>query len=193
MPNNYLIFYGSVRSSRQGIKAVRFLEKQLLARGDTFHTADPLGCDFGLLDKMYKEYDPPASAPQKMQELASEIEKADGYLIVTGEYNHTMPPALINLMDHYLQEYMWRPSAIVSYSAGPFGGIRAAMQARAYLCEIGAPSISSTFPISQVQNAFDEEGNPLVERYPKSIGKFLDELDWYADALKAQRTKGVPY
>lgn len=193
MPHNYLIFYGSVRSTRQGIKAVRFLEKQLEARGDSFHTADPLHYDFGLLDKMYKEYNPRTSAPQKMQELASQIEKADGFIVVTGEYNHTMPPALTNLMDHFLQEYMWRPSAIVCYSAGPFGGVRAALQARAYLCEIAIPSISSMYPISQVQNAFDDDGNALVDRYLKSIGKFLDELDWYSDALKAQRSKGVPY
>jgi NAD(P)H-dependent FMN reductase len=45
-------------------------------------------------------------------------------IVVSGEYNHTVPPALTNLMDHFLEEYCRKPSAIVCHSAGPFGEAR---------------------------------------------------------------------
>ena len=43
---------------------------------------------------------------------------ADAF-VVSGEYNHSIPPALSNLLDHFLEEYFWRPSAIVCYSRRP--------------------------------------------------------------------------
>src|SRR3546814_18651840 len=73
--------------------------------------------------------------------LATLYRRADGFLIVSAEYNHGIPPALKNLLDHFLEEYFWRPSAIACYSAGQFGGVRAAMQLRSTLAELGMPSI----------------------------------------------------
>ena len=118
---------------------------------------------------------------------------ADAFVVVSGEYNHSIPPALSNLLDHFLEEYFFRPSAIVCYSAGAFGGVRAAMQLRAMLCELGTPSIPSLFPIPKVQDAFDEDGTPRDEAYPRRIVRFLDELEWYANALREARKGGVPY
>ena len=191
---NYLIFYGSVRTSRQGIKAAKFIENKLKARGHNTHLADPLDYNLPLLDKMYSEYKE-NTAPDNLEKLAKHIKNADGYVVVSGEYNHSIPPALTNMMDYFLREYLWRPSAIVCYSAGPFGGVRAAMQLRSYLCEIGTPSISSLFPISAVQSSFSESGEDISEnkRYQKNINKFLDELDWFANAFKTQRAQGTPY
>ena len=60
---------------------------------------------------------------------------ADGFVGVSGEYNHGIPPALKNLLDHFLEEYFFRPSGIACYSAGAFGGVRAAMQLRMSLAE----------------------------------------------------------
>ncbi len=135
---------------------------------------------------MYKEY-AAGAAPEALERLAGRIKAADAFIIVSGEYNHSIPPALSNLLDHFLEEYFWRPSAIVCYSAGAFGGVRAAMQLRAMLCELGTPSIPSLLPVPRVQDAFDDEGRPLDESYPKRAGRFLDELEWYANALKAAR------
>lgn len=190
MTLDIVILYGSVRSDRQGIKAARFIENKLKERGHEVHLVDPKVYDLPLLDKMYKELkDPPA----KMQELAALYKKTDAFVIVTGEYNHSIPPALKNLIDHYMEEYFFKPSAIVSYSAGGFGGVRAAMALRVILPEVGMSSIPSMFPISKVQDSFDDSGKDLEGRYDKTIGKFFDELEWYANALKAQRNKGNPY
>ena len=89
----------------------------------------------------------------------------DGFVIVSGEYNHGIPPALKNLLDHFLEEYFFRPSAIVCYSAGSFGGVRAAMQLRMTLAELGMPSIPSLFPVPKVQDAFDDDGQATRSRH----------------------------
>jgi NAD(P)H-dependent FMN reductase len=111
MALNFLVLYGSVRSDRQGIRFARFLEKQLAERGHEATLVDPCDLDLPLLDKMYKEY-PKGEAPQAMQTLAELIRPADGFLVVSGEYNHGIPPALKNLLDHFLEEWFWRPSAM---------------------------------------------------------------------------------
>jgi NAD(P)H-dependent FMN reductase len=191
-PLDFLVIYGSVRRDRQGIKAARFLLGECLGRGHRATLIDPAEEQLPLLDRMYKEY-PPGQAPPALERLAGRIKAADAFVIVSGEYNHSIPPALSNLLDHFLEEYFWRPSAIACYSGGPFGGVRAAMQLRAMLCELGTPSIPSLLPIPRVQDAFDDEGRPRDAAYHGRAARFLDELEWYARALKAARQAGVPY
>ncbi len=187
-----LVIYGSVRTDRQGIRAARFVRDECASRGHKASLVDPAEEKLPLLDKMYKEY-PAGQAPENLERLAGRIKAADAFIVVSGEYNHSIPPALSNLLAHFLEEYFWRPSAIVCYSAGAFGGVRAAMQLRAMLCELGTPSIPSLLPVPRVQDAFSEEGRPNDEAYTKRAGKFLAELEWYAGALKAARKAGVPY
>jgi NAD(P)H-dependent FMN reductase len=191
-PLNLLVIYGSVRHHRQGIKAARFILGECTARGHQATLVDPVEEQLPLLDRMYKEF-APGQAPAVLERLAGRIKAADAFIIVSGEYNHSIPPALSNLLDHFLEEYFWRPSAIVCYSAGGFGGVRAAMQLRAMLCELGMPSIPSLLPVPSVQDAFDDEGHPRDEGYHRRAARFLDELEWYANALKTARGAGVPY
>lgn len=188
----FVVVYGSVRTARQGIKAARFVVRTLEARGHpvTLLDAKPLGLP--LLDRMYKEY-APGAAPEPLETIAGHLRAADGFVIVTGEYNHGLPPALTNLLDHFLEEWFWRPSAIVSYSAGAFGGVRAAMHLRAMLGELGMPSIPSIFPCPKVQDAFADDGTPHDAATSRRIGRFFDELEWYAAALAAARAGGTPY
>jgi NAD(P)H-dependent FMN reductase len=192
MSLDLVVFYGSVRHDRQGIRAARFIDRACRGRGHRVNLIDPAIDKLPLLERMYKEYKP-GQAPEVLQKLAGLIKAADAFIIVSGEYNHSIPPALSNLLDHFLEEYFWRPSAIVCYSAGAFGGVRAAMQLRAMLCELGMPSIPSLFPVPKVQDAIDENGIPLDDALDRRLPRFLDELEWYANALKAARGTGVPY
>jgi NAD(P)H-dependent FMN reductase len=187
-----VVIYGSVRSSRQGIKAARFVERTLAARGHEVTLVDPLEHRLELLDKMYKEY-PRGQAPPELERLAGIYRQADAFVIVSGEYNHSVPPALSNLLDHFLEEYFFRPSAIVCYSAGAYGGVRAAVHLRAMLCELGMPSISSMFPVPRVQAAFGDDGEPRDEAIPRRFERFASELEWYARALQEARKQGTPY
>ncbi|WP_435021066.1 NADPH-dependent FMN reductase [Tundrisphaera sp. TA3] len=192
-PLDLLVIYGSVRRDRQGIRAARFLVDACAGRGHRATLIDPAELQLPMLDRMYKEY-PAGEAPAALERLAGQIRGADGFLIVSGEYNHSIPPALSNLLCHFLEEYFWKPSAIACYSAGGFGGVRAAMQLRAMLCELGTPSIPSLLPIPKVQDAFDEQGRPHdADAWRKRSGKFLGELEWYANAMKEARKGGVPY
>lgn len=183
---NTAVIYGSARQSRQGIKAARFVVRRLEARGHAVTLVDSEEHPLPFLDLMYKEYEA-GQAPKAMQTIGEILEAADGFVIVSAEYNHSVPAALKNLLDHFQSEYLYKPSAIVTYSAGPFGGVRALINLRAMLAELGAPSIPSAFPVSQVGNAFDDDGNPLDRSYDRRIVKFLDEYEWYANALKHAR------
>lgn len=182
------VIYGSVRTDRQGIKAARFMVNKLKERGHKVTLVDPKEFNLPLLDKMYKEYEK-GKAPELLEKLAKILNDADAFIIVSGEYNHSTPAALKNLLDYFQSEYLYKPSGIVTYSAGPFGGVRAAMQLRAILCELGTPSIPSTFPVSKVQDAFDEKGNAIDKAYERRVKKFLDEFEWYGHALKVERKR----
>ena len=180
------VVYGSVRSARQGIKAARFIINKLEARGHDVVFVDAMERQLPLLDRMYKEYDR-GEAPATMEWIASVFREADGFIIVSGEYNHSIPPALKNLLDHFQREYHYKPSGIVTYSAGPFAGLRGLANLRAILGELGTPSIPTVFPVSKVQNAFDDDGQAKDEAYDDRVTGFLDEFEWYSRALRAAR------
>lgn len=188
----FLVAYGSVRAARQGIRAARFLERTLAARGHEVVLLDAKELALPLLDRMYKEW-ARGTAPPVLEQMAAHIRRADGVVVVTGEYNQTMPPGLTNLLDHFLEEWFWKPSAIVSYSAGSFGGVRAAVAARTMLAELGMPSIPSTLPVPKVQDAFAEDGTPKDPAWDRRVKRVVDELEWYARALAEARRGGTPY
>ena len=190
---NVLTVYGSVRRDRQGIRLARFLVDRLEARGVEAPLADPMEIPLPLLDRMYKEYDKGA-APEPMERLAGMIRGADAVLVVSGEYNHGIPPALKNLLDHFLEEWFFRPAGIACYSAGRFGGVRAAMQLRMTLAEIGMPTVSSILPVPYISDALSEDGVPADDRMIRSADRFLDELLWWAKAAKRQKeAAGAPF
>ncbi len=184
------VIVGSVRKDRQGIKVARWLEQKLKDRNHTVFFIDPVELDLPLLDRMYKEMTDP---PPQLKKLQTMIKDAEGYIPVTPEYNHSTSSSLKNTLDICLEEYFFKPSAIVSYSVGGLGGIIAAQQLRIIFAELGAPAISSSFSISSVQNVFDENGGLVDKNYDKRVTRFLDEFEWYIDAFKNQREKGTPY
>ena len=186
-----VVFYGSVRSQRQGIKAAHFIMNKCRERGHEAVLVDPQEFALPLLDKMYKEY-APGSAPVLLQRLADLVIPADAYVVVSGEYNHSVPPALANLLDHFLEEYFFKPSGIVCYSQGSFGGVRASIQLRALLGELGMSSIPSILPFPKAQDALTEDGVRTDDRGERAAGKFFAELEWYTQALKDARERGTP-
>jgi NAD(P)H-dependent FMN reductase len=186
------IIYGSVRTERQGIKVARYLERQLAERDISVHFIDPKVYNLPLLDKMYKEYEQ-GTAPEDMEKLSGIFKTSDAFLLVTGEYNHSIPPALKNLLDHFQREYYFKPSGIASYSSGSFGGVRAASHLRTIVGELGMPAISSMLPFPLIGNLFDENLEPIDKRIESSTARFIDELIWYAEAFKHRRNISVPY
>ena len=191
-PLSIAVLLGSVRRQRMGIRAAKLVMQALQSRGHAAVLVDAMELQLPLLVRMYKEY-APGSAPPALEQLAALYRRVDGFVIVSAEYNHSVPPALSNLLDHFLEEYFWRPSGIVCYSAGQFGGVRAAVQLRAMLAELGMPAIPSECAIPRIGAALDEQGRAQNEHATRTLDRFLDELCWYARALRNERAHGMPY
>src|SRR4051795_7313045 len=115
MANRILVFYGSYRSDRMGIRLAPVVVGGFRARGDDAELIDAKAVGLPMLDRMYKEH-PKGQAPEAMEHLAQKIRGADAFVFVTGEYNWGMQPGLKNLTDHFLEEWFWRAGAPASYS-----------------------------------------------------------------------------
>ncbi len=192
------VLQGSVRSGRLGDRVAKWVMRELGKRGHEAVLVDAAELKLPLIDKMWKELKDGAPAGfeevrSKLEPLAALYKRADGLLVVSAEYNHSAPPALTNMLDYFLEEYFWKPSGIVCYSATPFGGMRAAMQLRALLPEVGMPTIPSIQPVPSAGSALSEDGVPLTQQLAERSGRFFTEFEWYMRAFKAEREKGVPY
>ncbi len=185
-----VVILGSVRSERNGIKVAKWVVGKLKEKGHQVSLVDPVELDLPLLDKMYKEMKSP---PEKLKKLEKIIKDADGYIPITPEYNHSISSAMKNTLDYFLEEYFFKPSAIISYSVGPFGGVLAGTHLRQILAEMGASAIPSQLSISKVHETFDDDGNLLDKNYDRRFSRFLDEFEWYVIALVKQRESGTPY
>ena len=186
------LFHGSYRRDRLGIRVARFVETRLRDRGHDVRLIDAQAVGLPMLDRMYKEY-AKGEAPAVLEDLAARYRASDAFVLITGEYNHGLQPGLTNLLDHFLEEYFWRPSAIVSYSAGVFAGARAAVHLREVVGELGMPSISSVLSVGKASTVFAEDGSLLDASLNRRFERFASELEWYAEALRDRRAKGTPY
>ena len=194
MSNRILVFYGSYRSDRMGIRLAQFVVEGLRGRGDDVELIDAKAVGLPMLDRMYKEY-PKGEAPPALEKLARQIRDADGFVFITGEYNWGIQPGLKNLTDHFLEEWFWRPAAIASYSAGRFSGARAAFVWHGTLSEMGMVVISSTIAAGPIAQTLSEDGKPVGEAgkaLARSFPRFGDDLAWWIEAAKAQRARKKP-
>ena len=191
---NILIFYGSYRADRAGIRLARFLTERFAGEGHDAQLVDAQEVGLPMLDRMYKEY-PKGEAPPAMEALAVRIRTADAFVFVTGEYNWGPQPGLKNLTDHFLEEWFWRPAAIASYSAGRLAGARANSIWHAILPEMGMPVIPSTLTVGPIAATLDADGRPVGDAgasLERAFGRFARDLSWWAQAARAQRERGAP-
>jgi NAD(P)H-dependent FMN reductase len=194
MTDRILVFYGSYRSVRAGVRLAKFLLARLRARGADVELIDAKAVDLPMLDRMYKEY-PAGSAPPAMEALAAKIKAADAFVFVTGEYNWGVQPGLKNLTDHFLEEWFWRPAAVASYSAGRLSGIRSGTAWHGILSEMGMVVISSTLGVGPIDKTLDSEGQPIGEAgraLESAFTRFADDLAWWTEAAKTQRSRRAP-
>jgi NAD(P)H-dependent FMN reductase len=117
--------------------------------------------------------------------------EADGFFIVTPEYNHSFPGSLKRMLDSELQNYIHKPVAFAGVSNGIFGGARAIESLIPTVREMGMAVTFSDVYFPQAQNIFDESGNIKDEGYVKRIVRAYTELIWMARSLKWGR-KNVP-
>lgn len=194
MTDRILVFYGSYRSDRMGIRLADFVVRNLREHGADAELIDAKAVGLPMLDRMYKEH-PKGQAPAALEELAQKIIGADGFVFVTGEYNWGIQPGLKNLTDHFLEEWFWRPAAIASYSAGRFSGARAALAWHGTLSEMGMVVTSTTIAVGPIGQSLSETGEPIGDggkALVRAFPRFADDLMWWVEAAREQRARKKP-
>src|SRR5215211_8275824 len=194
MGKRILVFYGSYRSDRMGIRLAQYVVERLRGRGDDVELIDAKAINLPMLDRMYKEY-PKGKAPEPLERLAGNIRDAGGFVFITGEYNWGVQPGLKNLTDHFLEEWFWRPAAIASYSAGRFAGARAATAWHGTLSEMGMVVTSTTIAAGPISQTLSAEGKPIGESgviVERAFPRLADDLMWWVEAAKSQRQRKAP-
>lgn len=197
---NILVFLGSVRDStpprpaRLGQRVAHALSSQLEDAGHDVALIDPLEMDLHGAFKPHFSY-AKGKAPEELETLAGQVESADGYVMVSPEYNHSMGPALAHLLNHFGSSlYSYKPSVIATYSAGQWGGARAAVGMRTFLSELGCLPVSAMIHVPKAHEVFDEHGQYLDgvdgQEWSGYFNRALAQLAWWAEAANRQRGEG---
>jgi NAD(P)H-dependent FMN reductase len=193
----FLVFFGSARDStpprpaRLGQRVVKACIAQIEAGGNAATLVDPLNFDLAGPFKPHFSY-ARGKAPPPLDDLAQEIKAADGYVMVSPEYNHSMSPALAHLLNHFGSSlFSYKPSAIVTYSAGQWGGVRAAVGMRTFLSELGCLPVSAMVHVPKAHEVLAESGTFLqgvdAEAWGEYFERALGQLEWWAAAARHQR------
>jgi len=175
-----------------GPRVASFVQQSLERRCNTVAVVDPREIDLGLLKKPHFAYATSQVSPA-LQEIHEIFASADAYVTVTPEYNHAPSPALMNMLNHFgSSTFGFKPSAIVSYSAGQWGGARAAHSLRPFLSELGCLPVSAMIHIPFAQNVFDENGvvkgeEADFQRWKSYSDRCFSQLEWWGAAAKEHR------
>ncbi|MEZ9833818.1 NADPH-dependent FMN reductase [Vibrio breoganii] len=201
---NILIFLGSSRTSgpprpkrlgeRVSLACSLLLDKAF--PGNSIEIIDPLDYDTGGIFKPEFAYSR-QQVPQDLETLANKIKNADAYVMVSPEYNHSMSPALAHLLNHFGSSlFSFKPSAIVTYSAGQWGGARAAVSMRTFLSELGCLPVSAMVHLPSAQDVFDETGNTInpdnQQQWDEYLYRTLSQMMWWAQASQQHRQQIDP-
>lgn len=141
---------------------------------------------------------PRGKAPSALNHLAEKIEQADGFVMVSPEYNHSMSPALADLLNHFGSSlFSYKPSAIITYSAGQWGGTRAAVGMRTFLSELGCLPVSAMIHVPKAQEVFNVDGSVQGQEDQDSwfdyFGRTFNQLTWWAQAANEYRAQVDPH
>ncbi|HKR81644.1 MAG TPA: NAD(P)H-dependent oxidoreductase [Candidatus Saccharimonadales bacterium] len=117
------------------------------------------------------------------------VGEADGFIVVTGEYNHTVTPALINAIDFLAAEWRYKPVAFVSYGASA-GGARAVEHLRSVVGRLGMYDLTDGVHIVNYWTQLDESGTfqPTEEQTTTAHG-LIKNVGFWAENLKTARQK----
>jgi NAD(P)H-dependent FMN reductase len=184
------VLFGTVRKANRSHAVARFV----LARGEQrpdveTRLFDPATLPFANLVESEWEMEP---RPPGVAAFVGEMERADGFVIVTPEYNFGMPGALKNLLDHLYDEWNRKPFGLVGVG-GISGGNRALDALRLVIAGVGAVSVPRPVSVPNVTTSFADDG-PItdVERVTRSVDRLWEDMEWYARALKDARARDPP-
>jgi NAD(P)H-dependent FMN reductase len=134
----------------------------------------------------------PSYSDERVRRWNRKIAEADAYLVITPEYNHSVPGELKNAIDSVFVSFAFRnkPMAMAGYSSGVGGGIRAIEHLAQIAVEVEAAPLRSTVVLPYVEQAFGEDGEPTDSATEVGLQILLDDLAWWAAALHNARAAG---
>jgi chromate reductase len=186
-----------------GPRVSEFIIRGLKRRGNQVTLLDPMELDLPLLQKPHFCYSP-SQVPAQLENISKVLLSADGYVCITPEYNHAPSPALLNLLNHFgSSTFSFKPSAIVTYSAGQWGGTRAAMGLRPVLSELGCLPVSAMIHIPRAHKVLEEDGSVQVavvdageeeeDQWEAYCDRCFSQLEWWATAANNHRGQVDPF
>ena len=178
------LILGTARQGRESEQAARFVFERTKARaGVETEFIDIRTLPMKLDDAGEQMKDPKFSAT---------IDRCDGLIIVTPEYNHSFPGLLKHALDMCLKEYIHKAVGICGVSAGPIGGSRVIESLLPVMRELGLVTIFEDVNFGRIGSLFDERGNLLDENFIRRVDGFLNELIWMARVLRYGRENVAP-
>jgi len=196
---NIAVITGSTRKSGPprpiiGPRVSRFIVQRLEARGNTVTVFDPRELNLPLLEKPEFGYSR-TQVPFELKNIQEGLAAADAFVAITPEYNHAPSPALVNLLNHFgSSTFSFKPSAIVSYSAGQWGGTRAAIALRPILSELGCLPVSAMIHIPKAHEILDEDGSIVdAEQWEGYTDRCFSQLEWWGVAALQHRQQVDPF
>lgn len=183
------IILGSTRSGRAGERVGRWIETEAKKREDfDIDYVDLKDIELPFFDEpVSPAYNGGTYVNPVAAQWAERVGKADGFIFITPEYNHSFPAVLKNAIDYVYHEWTNKAAGIVSYSVGPWGGVRATQSLRDVLTEIQIAPIRASVHIPFVTTALSEDGIPNEERLSNSTTPFFDNLAKWSRAMKSIR------
>ena len=124
----------------------------------------------------------------KTQAWSATVASLDAFVFVTPEYNFSMPPSLVNALDHLYHEWSYKPAGFVSYG-GVSGGLRSVQHAKSMMTTFKLVPMVEAVSIQFVAKALVDGRFPGSEYHDKQATAMLDELRRWTDALQTLRTK----
>ncbi len=129
----------------------------------------------------------PGRTPGAVARLRHQIEDADAILLLTPEYNASIPGALKNAVDwasrpHGSSALMGKPAAIVSSSPSPFGGAWANQHLRRILSITGTPVVETELAIGKIDAKVGDDGELSDAETGEQLASLLAELEELASA-----------
>lgn len=185
------VILGSTRPERFGIQPAEWimnLSKQFGEQAE-FELIDLKEINLPLLDLPV----PPSLMPSNQNEhqtaWAKIIGEADGFVFVTGEYNHSIPAALKNALDYVYHEWGHKPVAFVSYGADA-GGMRAIEHLRQVVAWLKMYDLADFIAFPQYYTRMDEQGKfQFSEENESRAVSMLTDLVFWAGNMKEARAK----
>jgi NAD(P)H-dependent FMN reductase len=138
------------------------------------------------------DFNDPTYSDPVVRRWNHKIKEADAYLVITPEYNHSVPGVLKNAIDSVWVSFAFRnkPIVAVGYSGGIAGGVRAIEHLAQIAIEAELVPLRTAVVIPQVTAAFDDDGRPVNPVTDISLRVALDDLAWWASALHQARADG---